>query len=203
MSTRNLFVLIILLVVAVGAFLYFKGGSLINLEKSGNKEYVKDGVTYQGYWNADIGLGFSYKKDPNGYTLLDKDILTVAFPGIEKYMTLINGEDYHTLLHDKGSHDGPPFIHFMIFKNASNLNVADWLKQNGKNVGYVDGKTVTSVESLGGADGLRYKADGLYMQDIVVMSNNYNIYVFSGDYPEESASIRTDFLDLLKTLEFF
>lgn len=200
-----IFLLIIVAGFILGGFYFYKdnfGSQQNNYETDGNQKYTQNGITYQKYWNADMGVSFAYRTDPNGYTLTEGDISEVDSDTLEKILILMNTEEYKEMKESDIPREGPPVISMMIFKNPENRSVRQWLENNASVANYQPETQVTDVE-FGGVEGVRYATDGLYQTDVVVMRNNYKIYVISGGYLDPNDVIRKDFTDFLNTLGFF
>ena len=195
---------LVIILVASGIYWYVESRQVPNIfETDGNQVYVENGIKYKRYWNPDLGLTFGYRLEPNGYTLIEKDIKELQNNSVIKYLMLFNTAEHEELLSATEPRDGPPIISIMILKNPDNLEVFTWLKDNGFITNYREGETVLQPVELGGAKGVRYKADGLYQDDVVVLNNNYSIYVFTGSYNSPEDVIRKDFLAFLQTINLF
>jgi hypothetical protein len=55
---------------------------------------------------------------------------------------------------------------------------------------------------LGGANAIRYAADGLYASDNVVVAHGENMYVITGSYMDADSDIKKDFATLLESVTF-
>ncbi len=173
-----------------------------NFEQGANKTYTEDGSTFQRYWNADLGISFAYKINPDGYNLIEEDVKKVNDKTLEKFFAIVNKKDYEELQNSTIPREGPPQITLLIFKNSENKHVDSWLKDHGFTVNYSANTKLDKVD-LGGTSGVRYKAEGLYQDDVLVLENNYHIYVFTGSYNALTDRIHQDFLDFLKTVNLF
>jgi hypothetical protein len=60
------------------------------------------------------------------------------------------------------------------------------------------------VEStvVGGANAVRYKADGLYASENVVVAHGDHVYVITGQFMDEDSDIRKDFGPLVASFRF-
>jgi hypothetical protein len=172
------------------------------LEGSGNQTFVENGVTYQRYRNSDLGLSFAYKISPDGYTLIEENVSNVSDSSLEKYFTLFNTKQYQEFKSAKEAHDGPPVISVMIFKNPENMHADVWLKEHAFVANYREGSRLDKID-LGGSSGVTYHADGLYQNEVIVLENNYKIYLFSGAYNAPSDQIFGDFYHLMDGVILF
>lgn len=173
------------------------------LEGSGNEQYEDQGVTWQKYRNSDLGISFEYKKEPNGYTLLEEEADLKVKPGIVNIITLMNTKEYTEMMSSNIPRESPPGISIMILDNPENLSAKSWAEDR-KQISLFDSKLTTLVEkNIGGAPAVIYKADGLYQNDMIVVNNNFKIYVISGGYNAPTDTIRKDFEKLVESILIF
>lgn len=177
------------------------------LENGGNEEYQENGQTFQKYRNADLGLSFTYRKFPNGYTLIEKDgvVYNDQSTGVdvEKVYILMDTEEYNEFASSTIPREGPPTIAVTVMKNPNSLSLENWVKTQTQWSLYNLGDKVLTSREVGGARALGYTADGLYPNDMIVVENNSRIYIISGAYINPNDPIREDFQTFVKSLLFF
>ncbi len=173
------------------------------LESDGNQTYTDNGITYQRYWNADLGLSFAYRIEPDGYTFLEQPTGELAGDAdLEKNFLIVNTAEYAELLKSDIPREGPPAISVMVFKNEEGIPAEEWITEHDSVSNFREDFELTDV-TMGGVSGVRYMADGLYQFDIVVLQNNFRIYIIAGAFSAPNDAVRTDFLALLETVELF
>lgn len=99
--------------------------------------------------------------------------------------------------------EGPPTISLFVFENDQRLSPSNWVDRypDASHIPLVMGE-VDRDAILAGANAVRYRADGLYAQDVVVVAINSLIYVFSGAFISENSNIYRDYRVLLESVEF-
>lgn len=173
------------------------------LEANGNQTFTKDGAEFQRYFNADSGLSFAYRINPDGYTLIEHSPgEEVIDPTLEKHMTLFDIDEYQEALSATEPREGPPGITIMVFGNTEGLSAEKWLSEHARVANFMEGTEFETV-SIGGAEGVRFLADGLYQNDVVILDNNSNIYLFSGAFNSPEDQIREDYIEFLNTVSLF
>jgi hypothetical protein len=162
------------------------------------KDYSE--VEYVTVADEEVDLKFEYRESPDGYVLEDISLPDSNF--IKGYLLMLES-DYEELQASTEPREGPPTISINVFKNNLNQNASVWIDQNPtySNINLILGEADRD-HVLGGANAVRYRADGLYVSEVVVVAHNGLIYVFSGAFLEEDSTIRRDFQPLLDSVEF-
>lgn len=200
---RNLIIIVFGLGVAAAVFLTFQPEKNNeqniepnNYEQGGQEAYEQGGVTTQKYRNADMGLSFEYRVEPDGYTLIEqKEYNSLA---------LMPTETYEFILGMSGGTEWPPGISITIHENTDNLFPATWTKTHTRESNYDPAWSWSLREvTVGGVPAVIYERDGLYAATVVVVSNNFKIYVIDGSYYSPEDEIRKDFEKFLESLLFF
>ncbi len=179
-------------VVLLGAVAY--GLSLV-----GDSRSESEPMTYS---SSEFGLEFSYQAGPAGYVLkemvLDDSVAIAA--GHEKTFIFYRTED--TLAAPPEGGEGPPVIALSVFKNTKNQLSRAWADTHTlySNINLVMGEVEETV--IGGANAIRYRADGLYASDNVVAVSGGKVYMITGQFLDENTDIRRDFDAFLSTIRF-
>lgn len=156
--------------------------------------------TLDSYSNTELGISFQYHGGDNGFVLTNmpsKD----EHAYLERELSLMTKEDSKVILSEHAPFEGPPMITVSIFKNPNNLSLNAWAESNKSysNYGMKDGEPATLT--ISNANAIRYKSDGLYQADNVVIGNAGLIYLVSCAYVDELSSMHKDFLELLGSIE--
>lgn len=193
---KNIWIVGIAVLVLVGGYFYF----------SGNAVEVENNATYATFSDPSVELQFEYKSEPDGYVV---DDLT-AFIGeqqegteVLKVFRVMNAREKAELEASEGGREGPPVITVMIFKNLRNQSASQWADAfplfSGMELvlGAVDRDAV-----VGGANAIRYRTDGLYQNENVVVAHGGYMYYFNGSFLEENSTIHKDFFALVDSVTF-
>lgn len=187
----------VVVVVLVGG--YFLYSNSVNTDTEGNNQYSV-------FSDPETEIQFEYKTEPDGYVV---DDLT-AFIGeqqegteVLKVYRVINAREKIELETSEGGREGPPVITVMVFNNLKNQSASLWVDEFTmfSNVHLLIGD-VERDAVVGGANAVRYRTDGLYQNENVVVASGGYIYVFSGAFLEENSTIHNDFRTLVDSVEF-
>lgn len=164
----------------------------------------------EGQWatktDQEIGFQFEYRDEPNGYLLTDLnwDASTqLPDPRFVKGYQLILKSDYESYAQIEGAHEGPPNITVAVFENQFNQSASMWVDANPIFSQIQVARTEPDRDAVvGGTNAMRYLADGLYLNDVVIVAHGGRIYMFSGAYLEEGSQIQRDFQPFLDSAKF-
>lgn len=183
---------LVLLALVLGALgMYFYEGKNITQHQPEiplqNEQPIE---TVQTYSSPTLGVEFEYDSE---YVVEERNATT------SNTIVLMRSEDVKNI--PEGG-EGPPSITVTVLKNTKNQFPSVWAQENKiySNINLVMGSTTEYV--LGGANAIRYTADGLYVSDTIVVAHGENMYVFSGAYMDTNSEIRQDFIKLLATVKF-
>jgi hypothetical protein len=155
------------------------------------------------YSNPELQLEFTYKTGPDGYVVEERNPSQTT-SGEVKTIILMRAEDKENL--DKNGApvggEGPATITINILKNLKSRQASVWAMENVaySNYNLKSGEPTEAV--VGGANAVRYLADGLYASDTVVVASGGYIYVFTGMYLDENSALRRDFQPLIESVKF-
>lgn len=190
--------------ILIGGF--FALNSYIYQEKQADDEEVAIDATqdYQTYTNTTSGIMFEYKTAPDGYVVDDLS----SFIGIEdtsviQVLRVMNEREKIELENSEGGREGPPVITVMVFENNMKQTASQWVDATPRYsniqlaLGEVDRDAVVA-----GANAVRYRTDGLYQADNVVVAHGAYMYHFIGAFLEEDSIIHQDFKKLVDSVTF-
>ena len=143
------------------------------------------------YTNADYKIAFSY---PDTYTLESHDIDITGMEGVSLVL-MPKG----VTLPEAG--EGPPTVTVAIFKNLTQIPLAEWIQTVSGMIPPTDGWDYTEV-SVGREEAIAYTATGLYESDNVVVARGGYIYLFSASWLTREDATLKDLATLLSTVSF-
>ena len=153
-------------------------------------------------YTDESGLQFDYRTGPEGY------VLGKALPSVETtssnvfLRTVYLTSTADTIQEVPVGGEGPQMITVHIYKNTKNQSSSVWANANPSASG-IDRKMGEPQETVvGGANAVRYMADGLYATDTVVVAHGGYMYVIGGMFIDEESQIRKDFGSFLDSIRF-
>ena len=193
-------------VIAIGVLAYV---SLVGLPKDTSTK-VAPIVGNYAVSNEEVNLLFKYPASVTGLTLIEPPVE----PGgmLKDAYVLMQTAEYISFQSSttKSGTPPPPSISLFVFDLPPNTDEEDlsrderlirWASQNQSLTSYSTA-TATQVVDIDGVEMRTYPASGLYERDMYLGAYRGNIYMFIGQYEEETDPIREQFLALLKTIEF-
>ncbi len=167
-----------------------------------------EATTPQTVANTELSFSFSYPKGSDAFTLLEPN---GTDKGIIKSYIMMPSAAYEGYKSSGG--DAPAAMNVFVFnlqgKNATSsetnsriTELQNWAADNSTLSSIKQAKTTPDVVALDGIKTLHYQADGLYQQDIYLVSYKGYVYMFVGQYDKQTDSTYTAFQDLIKTISF-
>lgn len=202
---NKLIIVLAVFIVLVGGFFLFN--SYIYHEKQSddaNPAAIVDNAVYDTYTDTTIGLMFEYKTAPDGYVVDDfSEFIGAEDTEVLKVLRVINEREKIELETSAGGREGPPTISLMVFINDANLTASQWIDAVPRfsNIDFAIG-AVDRDAVVAGANAVRYRSDGLYQSDNVVVVYGAYIYHFTGSFFEVNSPIHTEFNNLINSLTF-
>lgn len=195
MESKNIAIgVVVVLAAAMGGYLIFNRGLPSGVPFVGEKEELPELQTYS---SEELQLSFSYGAD---YLLQERTINEAQ--RLHKAVVLVeDNETNRKLLSGEIVGDGPTAITVDVFQNNLDNQTAEGFIKNSSNSNYKMGDGELEEGSLSGLQAYRYTWDGLYRGESIVTADDEYVYMFSVTYLEPSDKIRTDFYELLNTLE--
>lgn len=180
--------LVVLVVVGVGYYAF----SLYAVSKLDGTGGVPAPQQELQQYASEDGVSFMY---PNSYELSSRtegnaerqwDILVLMPKG---YVPPEGGE-------------GPPAITLSIYPNPEGLSLAQWVESDARSNYKLSADGALTPGTMGNEPALFYMHSGLYESDAAVTSHDGKIYLFAAGWQAQGDQIRTDFNDLIKTVQF-
>lgn len=150
------------------------------------------------YSSGDLGLEFNYKTGTEGYVV--QESTPVGDPDLVRAIVLIPSEEAGKVPPIGG--EGPATITIQVFKNTKKQWSRTWADEHVQysNINLKIGEVSETV--VGGANAIRYRADGLYASENFVVANGEYIYMFSGMFLDENSTLRKDFAPIVNSVRF-
>ena len=216
MNKRNI-VLIGLLVVLVAGF----GAYRVYQMKQTAPGVLVAGETVK---NNDLDLEFKYPGGEDGFVLLQPD---GTQQGILKSYLMLPKAEYESYKAVEGPSEAPAGMNIFIFKledkdeattterateatstgtstprESRITELQNWATDNNGFTSINLAKNTPEVVEIDGIKALHYQADGLYQQDIYLVSYKDRVYMFVGQYNELTDMTYTSFQELIKSISF-
>lgn len=190
---KKTYIILALIIVAIVAYYTVSIDDKSVVENGSQTEQT---VTYN---KADVGLEFTYRTGPTGY-VLDERIPADIGEELERYIILHRAEDTKNAPPVGG--EGAPVITIAVLNNVDKQLPRQWALDNVQysNINLITGTTTEAV--VGGANAIRYMADGLYASENVVVAHGDNVYVITGQFLNADSDLRREFAPLVDSIRF-
>ncbi len=150
----------------------------------------------------DVAIGFPYHKGPGGY-IIDKDISGMSTdPRFVTGYRFMLESDKTELENSTDAREGPPVILLRVYTNTDNLSPAIWAMRNNEESSIAMKLGETEEAVVGGANAIRYIADGLYGTETYVIAHGKHVYVFTANFIDNTSPMKRDMNTMLEALEF-
>jgi len=159
--------------------------------------FVRNDEEWKRYRNDDLGVRFEYRTSPHGYLLIEHEDAAS-----DVSLSLFNKEEYAEMLGSGIAREAPPSIAIRIFENAANVLPREWAYEHTGDSNIALASNIRDV-TFAGVAGIRYTVDGLYTSDVLLLLNNGRVYLLSGEYHDNSSSVRNDFLEILTHVSLY
>lgn len=215
MNKQHLAVILLALIALVGFGAYYYSS-----HKTGDEAAIAAGETVT---NKDLDLTFKYPGGENGFELLQPN---GSEKGILKSYLLIPKADYQSYKTTEGATEAPAGMNVFILALPDNdatssmsttpatttststprvsrlTELQDWANKNGTFTSINRAKAAPETVEIDGVKALHYQADGLYQQDIYLVSYKGRAYMFVGQYNDMKDITYTSFQELIKSVSF-
>jgi hypothetical protein len=169
----------------------------------GDQIQTEDGRTMVRIIDADYGIKFEYREEPDGYVLEENDApIQEDDQFLTSYM-LTDKVAYQELKESTEPREGPPTIQINIFDNPDGIEGRVWAEENNQYSNINLSSSTIRNSSFNDLRVIKYRTDGLYPADVVLVPFNNRIYILSGQFTDRQDEIRDDFKEILDSIEFF
>ena len=203
---KNNILYIAAVLLAVGVLVYI---SMVALPKDTSTR-VEPIVGNYAVSNEEVNLLFKYPASVTGLALIEPPVE----PGgmlKDAYVLMQTAEyiSFQSSTTESGT-PPPPSISLFVFDLPPNVGEEDlsrderlvrWATQNQSLTMYTASPDMVTT-NIDGLDMYTYSVEGLYKRDVYLGAYRGNIYMFVGQYTDETDPIREQFQALLKTIEF-
>lgn len=187
-------------VAAAGLYFYTQTPPVTETQdEAGTPPAVSPALTT--YEMAALGLSFQYQTGPDGYTLYERSVTDE--PAFHVASLMLVHENERAMMDNPPAYtEGPMNIAVDVFTNEEMQFPLVWAREHGtySNIELAQGEVAEAV--VGGANALRYRVDGLYQMDVVVVAHGSKVYVLSASYLDAESPTYQDFDALLSSLRF-
>lgn len=188
---KTIALIFIVLSALVGGYIFFLGYGDQRAEESENQSTR--------FSSSQYGFEFSYPAGPDGYVMSDQT--PPAGEGeLLRTFVLMQTKDANNPPPEGG--EGAPTITISVFKNSKKQQSGAWAQSHIQysNINLKIGEVQNTV--VGGANAVRYMADGLYASANVVVAHGENVYVLTGMYLDADSKLRKDFSPIVDSIQF-
>ncbi len=197
---KKIILILIAIALLVGGYYLYMYWALGN-DSVPRNDAVEEVTTNSDVTNSqsEIGLEFDYPEGPDGY-IAEERMPADLGTGLVKNIILTRTED--TLNGVPAGGEYPPAILISIFENSQKQFPRTWADDNTQysNINLVMGEVQETV--IGGANAIRYMADGLYASENIVVAHGDHMYVITGQFIDEDSAIARDYEALVESVRF-
>lgn len=147
------------------------------------------------YLSAENGISFEY---PASYALQERNG-SAEGPAM-KIIILGDKKELADAQTREGS-EGPPVISILVIK-AENENLEEWIRGSNFSNFKLSSTEELIPTTVGGEAALSYQHSGLYETDAVAVKRGNTVYLFSAGWLSPQDSIRSNFVQLIESVEF-
>lgn len=185
---------------------YYVINNFVSQTNEGNESVNSEReAEYETFIDTETGIKFEYKTSPDGYVVDDisgsvgNEVEEVS---VIKAWRVINAQEKIELEQSTVGREGPPTT-ILVFENTNKQSASMWVDSTPRysNIGLAIGE-VDRDAVVAGANAVRYRTDGLYQSDNIVIANGGYIYHLTGSYLEVNSDIHQDFDTLVDSFEF-
>lgn len=208
MNKKNSLILAAVFIIVIAAVAY-------QIIQTRNSNQAADAALKQTVDNKALGLSFSYMGGPDGFTLVEPP---AEQKGILKAYLLLPAKAYEEYKAQDVPGEAPAGMNVFVFTHDDDsatstaatttprtdrvTRLQEWATTNATITSFTQAKSAPETVEIDGLKMLRYKADGLYQQDIYLASYKNKVFMFVGQYNEETDQTFTEFQKLMQTVSF-
>jgi hypothetical protein len=202
-SKKTLFVFSILIAITI-LFVGYEIYSVYKAKKTDSLPTTKETVT-----NKEYGVSFTYLKGDGGFTMVEPN---GQDKGIKKAYLILPTDEFAAYQKSTNVKEAPAALSVFVFsqdgatttsKDESRITaLQNWANDNSTLTSMKQAKGTPDIVDLDGAKALHYTADGLFQQDIYLVSYRGYVYMFAGQYNKTTDKTYTAFQDLIHSVTF-
>ncbi len=98
--------------------------------------------------------------------------------------------------------EGPPAITLSVFPNPESMGLEAWVKGDARSNYKLSGDGAMTAGQIDGAEAIFYTHSGLYEFDAAAVAHGGKVFLFEVSWDSQDNPIRSDFQNLLKTVQF-
>ena len=149
-----------------------------------------------------IGLMFSYRIDPGGYSLSKMMMGNTQNSDFISGYTLTSQQDVVAMTRNPLQGEGPPTTRLRADEKRDTLSLREWTTKNAieTNIDFAFASPTDVV--IAGEPAITFRADGLYAFLVYVVEKNGVVYIFETAFIGETDPIVSDFETLLASIAF-
>lgn len=162
--------------------------------------------------SSDFEFGFTYPSGEAGYTLIEPPISTTTAEGLQKVYLIMDTQEYVSFQATTSDGETPPSVSIFVFEmptlsaEVEAAGRAARLQAWAELYPQYSSITLRTEDpepiKLDGATALRYRTDGLFQQEVHLVSYQSRVYVFTGQFDDESDAIRAMYTELIRSVTF-
>lgn len=97
---------------------------------------------------------------------------------------------------------GPPSITMSVFANPEHSSVEQWVKGDSRSNYKLSPDGALTKGTVGGEEAYFYSFNGLYQNDAVAVAHKGKIFLFDAGWNEQIDTMRSDFQNLVSSVQF-
>ena len=152
------------------------------------------------YTDEETSYQFEYRKGPNGYVLEENqsEENELFISGV----TLFNKAEYDEFQASDEAREGPASISVRVYENTELSSASIWTMNHEVETNSNLATNEPEEEVVGGANAVRFTADGLWPIDTYVVAHDSKMYVIAAMLPDGLDAREDDFEDIVESFEF-
>ncbi len=162
--------------------------------------------------NQTLDFAFTYPSGEAGYTVIEPPVSTTTSDGIQKIYLILNTAEYITFQSTTTGGKAPPLISVFVVtlpeisddaETPSRVTILrNWAEQTPRLSSFASRTNEPEEVEIDGVKALRYRTEGSYKQEVYLAYHHGRAYIFTGQFTEDTDTIRTTFTDLISSLAF-
>lgn len=163
----------------------------------------------------DIGLSFTYPSGETAFSLVESPATTTGTL-LQAYVMMPTNEYFELQASDE-AREAPPAMSIFVFADDEatttttgtstvrldrSTRLQNWATRNDSFTSFTRPLAAPEITEIDGVEALHYRADGLYQQDVYLVSYQGNIYMFVTQFNTETDLTYTTFQELIASVSF-